>query len=450
MSRREKVIIIGIDGLEPAFVETLKEKGISRGFAYFYENGIVARMRSTFPPDTVLAWPTIYTGLIHQRFGLEPEPESIFELQIKSLNVRRKLMGKTFWDIASHFGKRVCVVNPIFGYPPWHVNGIMASGPSFGLHGSPLSIPARDDLKGYKLGTYGKTPLLLHEYKEMYNEALKQLLDMFKLTTILIDEEDYDLVFTADYTLDRIQHYFWRFDNEDDPCRPKLINPYKGLIERYYMLIDRLVTYYVERYGDDYTVVVLGDHGHTGRPARLLSVEKILNVEPRLSTISVLRDIAYLLAFYSHMDAYAYKVIRYLQSIGKLRRILLGNEKNFEADGGMIKTLKQFGLKEYVGIRFCGEKKGYKGRSVSELLTRVLSDLDMVDFIMTPKEYYGVEDVEYEADLYLKLKGFGNYPEANSLLAHPLHRSGSHLVAYSLLGGQRQAQLPFPMELKDI
>mgnify|MGYP000288817219 CR=1 FL=1 len=133
-----KVIIIGIDSLEPRFVEPLVSKGISRGFAYFYEDGIVLRMQSTFPPDTILAWPTIYTGLIPQRFGLKPEPESISEMQIKSLDVRMKIKGKTFWDIASYLNKRVCVVNPIFCYPPWRVNGIMVSGPSFGLHGDCL------------------------------------------------------------------------------------------------------------------------------------------------------------------------------------------------------------------------------------------------------------------------------------------------------------------------
>ena len=93
---RKKVIIIGIDSLEPRFVEALIEKGDSKGFAYFYEDGTVLRMRSTFPPDTILAWPTMYTGLIHQRFGLKPEPESIFEMLIKSLDVRMKIKGKRY------------------------------------------------------------------------------------------------------------------------------------------------------------------------------------------------------------------------------------------------------------------------------------------------------------------------------------------------------------------
>ena len=55
-------------------------------------------------------------------------------------------------------------------------------------------------------------------------------------------------------------------------------------------------------------------------------------------------------------------------------------------------------------------------------------------------------------DAFIVLRRSGNPKDEGWVLsaAHPLHRSGSHLVAYSLLGGQRQAQLPFPMELKDI
>jgi len=414
-----KVIIIGIDSLEPRFVETLVSRGISRGFKYFYEDGIVLRMRSTFPPDTVLAWPTIYTGLVPQRFNLRPEPESILEMQVKSLDVRMKIKGKTFWDIASRLGKRVCVVNPIFAYPPWHVNGVMVSGPSFGLRGSTLSVPPMDYAKKYKLGTYGRTPLLIHEYKEMYSEALQQLLDVFRLTITLLNRDNYDLVFTADYTLDRVQHYFWRFDDEDDPHRPKLINVYKGFIEKYYELLDRLIAYFIEKYSDEYTVIVLGDHGHARRPTRLISVEKILNARLKQASVTdILKDILALLMFYSNTDVYAYKIIRYLQSAGKLGRMLLKNvEGSLKGDNNIIETIKLFGLKEYVGIRINVDSKQYKAKLI-ELITRILRKLDIVDFVMQPEEYYGV-NFEYEADLYLKLRDFGNYPNVKSFLVIP-------------------------------
>ena len=35
------------------------------------------------------------------------------------------LKGKTFWDIASKNGKKVCIITPQLGYPVWNVNGAM-------------------------------------------------------------------------------------------------------------------------------------------------------------------------------------------------------------------------------------------------------------------------------------------------------------------------------------
>jgi len=416
-----KVIIIGIDSLEPRFVESLVSKGISRGFTYFYEDGIVLRMQSTFPPDTVLAWPAIYTGLIPQRFGLEPEPESILEMKIKSLYVRSQLKGRTFWDFVSKRNKRVCVINPIFAYPPWRVNGIMVSGPSFGLEGKPLSVPQRSEIKNYRLGTYGKTPLLVHEYKETFREAQAQLLDVFRLTKTLLNEENYNLVFTADYTLDRIQHYFWRFDDRDDLNYPKLINLYKGYIKEYYRLLDRLIKYFIEKYSDEYTIIVLGDHGHSRRPVKLLSIEKILNSKMNQSDMKkIFKDLMYLFAYYSGIDVYIYKVIRYMQSKGKLGRMLLKieEERNEFENTDLIKTLKQFGLKEYVGIRINSTSLDVKTK-FKKIVSETLHKLGILDFAMSPEEFYGVEGVDYGADLYIKLRDFGNNPEPDSFLILP-------------------------------
>jgi len=67
-------------------------------------------LKSTFPPGTLLAWPSIYTGLLPYRFGLRPEPEKPIVLRFESLRIRNELIGKTFWDIASKNNRKVCIV----------------------------------------------------------------------------------------------------------------------------------------------------------------------------------------------------------------------------------------------------------------------------------------------------------------------------------------------------
>ena len=441
-----KLLIIGIDSLEPSLVKKFVETGDSRGFIHFYQYGKLIPMKSTFPPDTVLAWPTIYTGLIHQRFKLKPEPESPRELKRIALETREKLRGNTFWDIASQSGKRVCVINPLFAYPPWKVNGMIVSGPTFGISGPTLSHPLIKNVTDYKLGTYAKTPILFHEYKEMYNDAIDHMLEIFNLAKMLINRESYDLIFVADYTLDRIQHYFWRFYDKDDPSKPLLINAYEKYIENYYKIIDRLLANIVNKYNDEYTIVVFGDHGHRRRPSKLISIEKILNNRHSvLNPKAILRDILYLYAYYARADSYMYKIIRFLQDKGKLKRLLL-KERSKDTEKYLVKTLKEFGLKEYVGL-----KLNLDSQRENELVYRSLKrllDLGMLDFVIKPEEFYGVSDIVYEADLYIKLKDdLGNYPESNSFLIIPNYTkhiiSGGHSM-YTLF----MLSLPRPEENK--
>lgn len=445
-----KLFIIGIDGLEPSHVSKIIENGESRGFVQFYEQGKVIPLRSTFPPDTILAWPTIYTGLIPQRFGLKPEPESPYEMKIRSLIIREKIKGKTFWDIASVHGKKVCIINPIFGYPPWEVNGIMISGPSFGVEGLTKSFPHINGIEKYKLGTYGKIPLFFHEYREMYDEAIDQLLDVFTLVNYIVSKEPFDLVFMADYTLDRIQHYLRRFNDDADPSKPLMLNPYRDYIENYYKIIDRLIAYIIDKYNDEYTIVVLGDHGHGRRPCKLLSLEKLfenLRGRCRFKVGSILEDLLYLYAYYMRVDAYFYKIVRFLQNKGKVKRLLL--KKSSKRLFDVIETVKEFGLKEYVGIKVNSETRKI---NTLNIIMRILNNINVIDFAIRPEDFYEVYDVEFEADLYIKLNGFGNYPKKDSFLIIPNYTkniiSGGHSLYTSLMILPANNERPSAIEIK--
>jgi predicted AlkP superfamily phosphohydrolase/phosphomutase len=413
-----RVLIIGIDSLEINIINNLISSKASKGFSFFFESGSSIPLRSTFPPDTLLAWPTIYTGLLPQRFGLKPEPESPLALRVNSYLIRNKLLGRTFWDIASKNDKKVCIVNPIFAYPPWKVNGLMVTGPSFGLKGPTISQPTRDDLLCYRLGTYGRTPLLPHEYKETLREAVEQLKSVLSLAYKLFNEDLYDIMFVADYTLDRIQHYYWRYCDPEDPLRPKFMNTFKDIIINYYRTLDCIIWKFIDRFSDDYIVIVLGDHGHSRRPLRLVSIDKLLNpkVQDRYRYAELFKHLAMLFAYYARIDNLSFWFIRKMQGRGFLGRLMTRKDSNIIIKH-VIRSIGEFGLKEFVGLKLYDSNKS---KESIDKIKKILINSGLAETAFTPHEYYDVAELlEFEADLYVKLKEIGNLQSSNSFLTLP-------------------------------
>ena len=56
---------------------------------------------STYPPDTSMAWPSIYTGMNPYRLHLGYDSDIPDEMPVQMKDVREKLRGKTFGDYVS-------------------------------------------------------------------------------------------------------------------------------------------------------------------------------------------------------------------------------------------------------------------------------------------------------------------------------------------------------------
>jgi predicted AlkP superfamily phosphohydrolase/phosphomutase len=59
---RKKVIVIGLDGLEPGIVEAMLGRGELRNLARIREMGSYSRLRTTYPAQTPVAWSSFVTG----------------------------------------------------------------------------------------------------------------------------------------------------------------------------------------------------------------------------------------------------------------------------------------------------------------------------------------------------------------------------------------------------
>jgi len=153
----DRVIVLGIDGLSPAVVDRLLERGQLPALARLRDLGACRRLATSNPAQSPVAWTTIATGANPGRHGvfdfIRRDPRSyrpeLAILRVNPRNVagRRASMflpvrhAPAFWNAASDAGVPTTVVRWPLTLPPDGIQGRMLAG---------LGVP---DLKA-NLGRY--------------------------------------------------------------------------------------------------------------------------------------------------------------------------------------------------------------------------------------------------------------------------------------------------------
>jgi len=138
----KKVIVIGLDGLEPKIVEPMLDRGELPNLARLRDLGGYSRVRTTYPAQTPVAWSTFATGTNPGGHGIfdfirrDPqtylpdlalnryEQKSAF-LPPKAVNLRR---GVTIWNLLTDAGIPSVVLRCPCTYPPDNLDGRTLSG----------------------------------------------------------------------------------------------------------------------------------------------------------------------------------------------------------------------------------------------------------------------------------------------------------------------------------
>lgn len=271
----KKLIIIGIDGMDADYVaEHLHEMP---AFARLAQRGYGGGLYTVFPSDSIPSWITIFTGVPPVDHGVL-EAVDYFKKNHTDFAVDTSVFrGRTFWDVASEHGKTVCLVNPFMAYPPWEVNGYMVSGPVFVKDGSEMAwppslgqekpIPSMGGIVDLPdkdtLGPFAQQTVRYTEDQHRYSLDLLQ------------SKGPFDLFFSTYLTLDRVQHFFWRYQDQGDPTYPGP-NEHERVIHDFHLLFDRIVGDYLDAAGDEYEILVLSDHGHGRRCTKVANVNEYL------------------------------------------------------------------------------------------------------------------------------------------------------------------------------
>ena len=288
-----RVIVLGLDGLDPATVDLLMSEGKMPNFAKLRQQGAYGRLQSRKPLLSPVVWSTIATGKTPDQHGIghfvAMDQETGESLPVTS--GMRKV--KAIWNILSEAEKTVAVVGWWATWPPEKVNGAMVSDHTCYHFLFPQGAMRDEEVGGltYPAELFGQIAPLVRRPSDLSQEEAGPFIN--------VSSEEFSRPFDFD---NEVSHFKWALATADSYRKiglelwrdrhPDLLMAYtegtdslshlfghlfraEGLsgelasqqqkfgdaVEQIYLYADRLVGEYMEVMGDDTTLLVLSDHG---------------------------------------------------------------------------------------------------------------------------------------------------------------------------------------------
>ena len=165
VSRAQRVVIVGLDGQDPDLTEKWMNAGLLPNFSRLRETGSFARLGTTLPAESPVAWSSFQTGcnpgkhriydfLVPNRKSLMPELSSAnvtapartlklgkYRIPLGRPTIVAGRKSESFWSILGKFGIFSTVLRVPITFPPERFNGVLLSA---------MNVP---DVKGSQ-GTY--------------------------------------------------------------------------------------------------------------------------------------------------------------------------------------------------------------------------------------------------------------------------------------------------------
>jgi predicted AlkP superfamily phosphohydrolase/phosphomutase len=150
-SQVDRVVVLGLDGVDPARLRRLMEEGALPNFERVKEMGGFGELATTCPAMSPVAWSTFATGVDPSRHGifdfLAPSRQSYrprlsssevlpprrqlrlggLQLPLSKPRLRSLRRAVPFWNILSRFGVRCNVLRVPITFPPDRFDGTMLS-----------------------------------------------------------------------------------------------------------------------------------------------------------------------------------------------------------------------------------------------------------------------------------------------------------------------------------
>jgi len=147
----KKIMILGMDGLDPNIMEKMMEEGALPNFKMLKEKGSYSRLGTVVPPQSPVAWSTFATGLNPGGHGLydflwrhtenympdlalsELVPGKSVKILGKEIPLggpkfKNRQKGTTLWSYTSQAGVPTTVIHCPVTFPPEKVSGALLAG----------------------------------------------------------------------------------------------------------------------------------------------------------------------------------------------------------------------------------------------------------------------------------------------------------------------------------
>ncbi len=149
--RQQKVVVIGLDGLEPAIVEHFLNRGELTHFESIRKKGGIYRLATSTPPESPVAWACFATGCNPGRHNvfdfLRKQPGTYlpglslaevtppgrflklgsYRIPLSAPRVLQHRKGTPFWCITGNYGVPTVVLRVPGTFPPDRIHGRMLS-----------------------------------------------------------------------------------------------------------------------------------------------------------------------------------------------------------------------------------------------------------------------------------------------------------------------------------
>jgi len=262
---RRRVLVVGLDAATWDLIMPWVDAGTLPTLQRLIRDGVHAPLRSTLPALTPPGWTSAATGRNpgkHNVFnfyrgragGLQPAPVTPGDLR-----------SPRVWDIAAQHGLKSVVLRMPLTYPPQASVGVMVSGIMAPKGAEDFVAPA-----AVKATLEAQIP----RYRmEVDAENLRQgdldtfRADAFDLQRVQTEEAlyllrhaEWDLFWVMSHTLDKLQHFFWRYMDSKHPAYPGP-GPYEQTIRDFHVAFDAALARYLEAIPAETNVVLLSDHG---------------------------------------------------------------------------------------------------------------------------------------------------------------------------------------------
>lgn len=240
-----RVFVLGLDGVPWDLLDDWMAAGELPAFRRLVREGASGPLRSTMPPSTPLAWPSIATGTWPDQHGVYAF-QKLERDYTQHMYTSRDVRQPALWDLLTP----AVVANVPMTYPAHEVDGVMVTGfltNGFGegfTHPPAFAEELLSAVPDYRIG------LDWDEYRARlgeFNDELDALVAARRrLLEFLQERDDWRLFFFVFVSPDRLQHLVWEEET--------LLAHYRRLDD----ILDDVLGYVADR---EATLLVVSDHG---------------------------------------------------------------------------------------------------------------------------------------------------------------------------------------------